>query len=157
MPPTEFQPNPRHVGMPYPGVFVLDERGVVVGKRFHDSYRERDTGSGLIAQTLSTLEAIPVEGAVSAEDPVRIRAWLDSPTYAWFQRLLLTIEVGTDPGIGVYGHPAPPGFVPLTVAVGPIDGLEVGPATWSPSQPHVDASPRRRSRFMGERSGARCR
>ena len=90
-------PNPRHVGVPYPGVFVLDERGVVVGKRFHDSYRERDTGSGLIAQTLTTLEAIPVEGAFSTGDPVRIRAWLDSPTYAWFQRLLLTIEVAYRP------------------------------------------------------------
>ena len=47
-----IQPNPRHVGVPYPGVFVLDERGVVVRKRFHDSYRERDTGSGLIAHDL---------------------------------------------------------------------------------------------------------
>jgi hypothetical protein len=90
------------VGVPYPGVFVLDERGVVVRKRFLDSYRERDTGSGsgLIAQTLTALEAIPVEAALSTGEPVRIRAWLDSPTYAWFQRLLLTIEVAADPGIG---------------------------------------------------------
>lgn len=134
-------PNPRHVGVPYPGVFVLDEQGVVVGKRFHDSYRERDTGSGLIAQTLTALEAIPAEGAPSTDDPVRIRTWLDSPTYAWFQRLLLTIQVDTDAGIGVYGDPAPSGFVPLTVAVEPIEGLEVGPPTWPPPQHRVRGLP----------------
>ena len=54
------QPNPRHLGVPYPGVFVLDERGIVVRKRFHESYRERDTGSGLIADTLEGLGVTPV-------------------------------------------------------------------------------------------------
>jgi AhpC/TSA family len=132
-----IQPNPRHVGVPYPGVFVLDERGVVIRKRFHDSYRERDTGPGLVAHALDLLEAAPIAGAPSSGDPVGIRAWLDSRTYAWFQRLLLTIEVVTTPGVGVFGHCAPPGFVPLTVSVEPIEGLEVGPTTWSPPQHRV--------------------
>lgn len=48
----EIAANPRHVGLPYPGVFVLDEEGVIVQKRFHESYRERDTGAGVVAQTL---------------------------------------------------------------------------------------------------------
>jgi hypothetical protein len=126
-----IQPNPRHVGVPYPGVFVLDERGVVVGKRFHDSYRERDTGPGLVAHTVGLLGTAPTSGVPSSSDPVEIRAWLDSPTYAWFQRLLLTIEVVTIPGIGVFGHRALPGFVPLSVSVEPLEGLEVGPTTWS--------------------------
>ena len=51
-----IQPNPRHAGVPYPGAFVLDERGVVVRKRFHESYRERDTGTGLLAQSLGILD-----------------------------------------------------------------------------------------------------
>jgi peroxiredoxin len=34
--------NPRHVDLPYPGVFVLDRDGVIAQKRFHQSYRERD-------------------------------------------------------------------------------------------------------------------
>ncbi len=36
-----IKPNPRHVDLPYPGVFVLDEDGIIVHKRFHESYRER--------------------------------------------------------------------------------------------------------------------
>jgi hypothetical protein len=30
-----------HYGIPYPGLFVLDEEGVVVEKRFEQSYRHR--------------------------------------------------------------------------------------------------------------------
>ena len=135
------QPNPRHLGVPYPGVFVLDARGIVVRKRFHESYRERDTGSGLIADTLEGLGVTPVGDELHTTHPVRIRAWLDSPTFAWFQRLRLTIEVVTAPEVGVYGHPAPPGVVPLTVSVAPIGGLEVGPTTWPPPLHRVPGMP----------------
>jgi peroxiredoxin len=48
----------RHVNLPYPGVFVLDETGTITHKRFHESYRERDTGAGLIAETLGILAGV---------------------------------------------------------------------------------------------------
>ena len=44
-----IKPSARHVNLPYPGVYVLDRAGVVVQKRFYESYREGDTGPGLIA------------------------------------------------------------------------------------------------------------
>ena len=127
--------NPRHVGLPYPGVFVLDERGVITQKRFHESYRERDTGAGLAAQTLGRLEVVNA-GEVTRDDAaIRVRAWLDSPTYAFFQRLHLNVEVSVAPGFHVYGHPVPAGFVPLSVQVAPIDGVEIGAAEWPVPHP----------------------
>jgi hypothetical protein len=126
-------PNPRHVDLPYPGVFVLDAEGRVGEKRFYESYRERETGGGLIAQALGIF-AEPVAPADAAGPVVRARAWLDSPTYAFFQRLALTVELTITPGFHVYGAPVPPGLVPLSVEVAPIDGLEVGPVTWPTPQ-----------------------
>jgi Disulphide bond corrector protein DsbC/AhpC/TSA family len=125
-----IQPNPRHLGVPYPGVFVLNELGVVVRKRFHESYRERDTGAGLLAQALGILDS-PHGAETAASGPtVRVRAWLDSPTYSVFQRLHLSVELTIAPGLHVYGAPAPDGATALSLDVSPIDGLELRPMSW---------------------------
>ena len=122
-------PSPRHVDLPYPGVLVLDEAGMVVQRRFHESYRERDSGAGLVARTLGLL--VPA-GAAAAEagDVVRVRAALDSPTFAFFQRLDLTVSLAVAPGFHVYAAPAPGGCTPLGVEVAGGPGLVVGEARW---------------------------
>jgi hypothetical protein len=122
-------PNPRHVNLPYPGVVVLDEAGAVVQKRFFESYRERDTGSGLVAQVLGIV-AEPASAMPVTEGVVKARGWLDSPTYAFFQRLVLTVELAIAPGFHVYGETAQDGLTSLAVEIGAIDGLEVGVARW---------------------------
>jgi hypothetical protein len=122
-------PNPRHVDLPYPGVFVLDAAGCVREKRFYESYRQRETGGGLIAQALGIFGE-PAAPATAATVAVQARAWLDSPIYAWYQRLALTVELTVAPDFHVYAEPASPGLVPLSVEVQPIAGLEVGPASW---------------------------
>src|SRR3989442_15388594 len=123
-----IKPNPRHVNLPYPGVFVLDRDGVITQKRFYESYRERDTGTGLIAQALGivTESSAPV---VATNGPVvTARAWLGSPTYVFFQRVVLTVEVSIAPAFHVYGEPAADGVPPLSIAIDAIGGPEVGPA-----------------------------
>lgn len=124
-----IKPNPRHVDLPYPGVFVLNGDGVITDKRFHDSYRERETGRGLVAQALGIF-AEPSAPAVMDGPVVAARAWLDSPTYVWFQRLTLTVELTIAPGLHVYGAPVSDGLTPLSVEIDALDGLEVGPARW---------------------------
>jgi hypothetical protein len=125
------QPSPRHQGIPYPGVFVLDEQGVVTDKRFYQSYRERETGAGLLRSVFDV--ETDVHGPVASFDAegVSVHAWLDSDRYRYFQRLYLTVRLDIAPGLHVYGLPIPEGFNPLTIVVTPIDGLEVGP----PEQP----------------------
>jgi len=128
--------NPRHVGLPYPGTFALDEDGIITRKRFHESYRVRDTGVGLLAWALGQLKLVD-DGAVTweDEDAVRVRAWLDSPTYAFFQRVHLNVELSVAPGFHVYGPPVPAGFVPLSMEVTPIEGVEIGTAEWPAPHP----------------------
>jgi peroxiredoxin len=126
--------NPRHVNLPYPGTFVLDRDGVITSKRFYESYRVRDTGAGAAADLLGLTPPSHGPEAGDAREGVRVRAWLDSPTYAFFQRLRLTVELVIDAGLHVYGRPVPDGNVPVTIDVAPIDGLEVGAAQFPP--PH---------------------
>jgi DsbC/DsbD-like thiol-disulfide interchange protein len=137
-------PNPRHVDLPYPGVFVLDRDGVVTDKRFYESYRERETGRGLAAQALGIVTEPSAPVVATGEPGVTAQAWLDSPTYVFFQRLVLTVEVSIARGFHVYGQPAGEGLTPLSVEVDPIPGLEVGPARWPRPQ-----------RLEGPGSGAR--
>lgn len=116
----------QHWGVPYPGVFLLDEQGYVRQKRFQQSYRERETGVALLEQGFglsSTIHGTPVQAQAQG---VQVTARLDSPTYRVFQRLWLTLNVSIEAGLHVYGQPVPEGFIPLTVTVTPAPGLVVG-------------------------------
>ncbi len=125
-----IQPSPKHANLPYPGVFVLDAAGRIEQKRFHESYRERDTGAGLIAQTLGIFEGGGGAPTTTEGPLARVRAWLDSPTYCSFQRLHLNLEVMIAPGFHVYAPPVPDGYTPLSMEITPLAGLEVKSIRW---------------------------
>lgn len=122
-------------GIPHPGVFVLDAEGLVAQKIFYASYRERDTGAGLLEHALGI--AAPSRGpeARSAAEAVEVRAWLDRDTYAWGQRLWLTVELEIAPGHHIYAPPTPGGYHPLTVAIDPLERVMFGTPRLPASQP----------------------
>ena len=76
-----------------------------------------------------------VGSSTREDEAVRVRAWLDSPTYAFFQRLHVNVEVSVAPRFHVYGPPVPAGFVPLSMEVAPIEGVEIGMAEWPVPHP----------------------
>jgi peroxiredoxin len=122
-------------GVPYPGAYILDERGVIVERRFEDSYRVRETAVGILEAAFGAISGIHGAEARAEGDGVLARVYLDSPTFRMMQRLRLTIELQIEPGLHVYGDPIPDGYVPLSVEVAPIEGLEVGPLEAPPSTP----------------------
>lgn len=127
--------NDAALGVPYPGVFVLNAEGIIVDKRFYDSYRERETGVGLLENALNVASARHGAEEQQVADAVQVRAYLDSPTFAYSQRLRLTVELTIAPGFHVYAAPTPEGYVPLSMEVAPIQGLVVGAPSWPPSRP----------------------
>jgi hypothetical protein len=124
-----------HLGVPYPGVFLLDAQGYVTQKRFQQSYRERETGVGILEQGFGVISALHGTEVVAESHEVKIRAYLDVDTYRFFQRLWLTIDLTVAPELHLYGQPIPEGFIPLTMEVTPIPGLVVGEAQWPPPHP----------------------
>jgi peroxiredoxin len=119
-----------HYGVPYPGVYVLDQDGLIVDKRFQQSFRERETAVGLVEGAFGLSAPHHGAEALTTTAGVQVRADLDSPTYRSYQRLRLALELDMAPGLHIYGQPVSHGYVPLTVEVAPIAGLVVGEARW---------------------------
>jgi peroxiredoxin len=114
-------------GVPYPGSFILDKQGVVVKRRFEDSYRVRPTAVATLETAFGEISGWHGPEDRAAGEGVTARAYLDSPTYRVFQRLRLTVELQIVPRLHVYGRPIPDGYIPLSIEVAPIEGVEVGP------------------------------
>ncbi len=113
-----------YFGLPYPGTFVLDEAGVVRDRWFEQNYRVRPTPSAIFEESFGANESSAVEARAHAGD-LSARVWAGSDTYHPLQLLNINIDLVIPDGLHVYTQPIPEGYVPLTVAIEPIDGLEV--------------------------------
>ena len=122
--------KPHHEGLPYPGVFVVDEQGVVTDKRFYQSYRERETGAGILERALGI--AAPRQGpAVDVSTRgVNVRVFADSASFGYFQRIWLSVVFDIDDGLHMYGDPIPPGYLAAHVSIDPVPGIDVGDVEW---------------------------
>jgi peroxiredoxin len=116
----------RFWGVPYPGEFLLDERGVVTQKRFQKNYRERETSQTILEQGFGVDASSHGPEARTEAGGVAVRAFPDAGAYRIYQRLRLNVQVVVPSGWHVYGLPIPEGYVPLSVSVAPVEGLEVG-------------------------------
>ena len=122
-------------GIPHPGTFILNADGTVRSKRFYASYRERDTGVGVLEHLLGIDPA--THGAVHEADAggVSVRARLDKDLYAWGQRVWATVELQVPAGLHIYGRPIPEGYFPLDVQIAPIERVEVGAPEFPEAKP----------------------
>ena len=116
----------RFWGVPYPGEFLMDERGVVTQKRFQKNYRERETSQAILEQGFGMEASSHGPEARGEAGGVAVRAFLDAEQYRIYQRLRVNVEALVPSGWHVYGLPIPEGYVPLSVSVAPIEGLDVG-------------------------------
>jgi hypothetical protein len=69
------------IGVSYPGIFVLDAQGIVVDKRFEQSYRVRPAPAILIEDLIGSGEEAAAVSARAEREGVTIAAWLGSSTY----------------------------------------------------------------------------
>ena len=122
-------------GIPHPGVFVLDTDGTVAEKHFYESYRERDTGPGLLQQVLGIAATHDGPRTQVASDVVQLQAEFDSSSYTWGQRLWLTVSLTIAPGYHVNGRPIPVGYVPLEIEIDPPNRVTVGAPRWPTPKP----------------------
>jgi hypothetical protein len=90
------------------------------------SYRERETGVGLLEQGFGLQSTSCGAEVVTQGEGVQVRAALDAPSYRFFQRLWLTVALTIPPGVHLYGQPIPTGYLPLTIEVAPLAGMVVG-------------------------------
>ena len=124
-------------GIPYPGVYVPDEEGIVVAKFFHDTYKKRDSPEMLIDAALGRLvlsEDVPSVSGGDAE--VRISASIHGGKGTLRQgiRRQLVVRCELAEGVHIYGEPVPEGMIPTTVTVSGPPGLVVEDPVFPPTE-----------------------
>lgn len=131
-------------GIPYPGSYVVDERGVVVDKFFYDSYKRRDSPENLIDAALGRVVLAEDNPHVEAGDPeIRVTATLHggngSLKQGAMRRLVVRFELRD--GLHIYGEPVPEGMVPTTVEVSAPEGIVREAPVYPPTTPlRLDAT-----------------
>lgn len=119
-----FPVRESYFGLPYPGTFVLDEAGVVRDRWFEQNYRVRPTPSAIFAQSFGGEESAAVEARARSGD-LSARVWSGSSVYHPLQLLHLNVDLAIPEGLHIYTQPTPEDFVPLSIEIESIDGLEV--------------------------------
>jgi peroxiredoxin len=125
----------RHKGIPYPGILLLDEQGIVVERQFEQSYRVRPTPDLLVEDFARSAGVTPAVSAEAQTEGVRVTAWLGTDHYRPYQKLRIHVTLQMATGVHVYGQPVPEGFTPLDVEVAPIETMTVEPAELPPTHP----------------------
>jgi hypothetical protein len=125
-------------GIPFPGVYVTDERGVVVAKFFHDTYKKRDSPENLIDAALGKIvldDATP--RAEAGEPDIRITAAIHGGKGTIRQGIVrkLVVRFELAAGLHLYGEPVPEGMIPTTVRVEGPPGLVVLEPVLPPTEP----------------------
>jgi hypothetical protein len=112
------QPDSFVHGVPYPGTYVLDAKGVVTAKYFEADYQERITASDiLVRQFGATPGRAAAENAASGASGVegkhlRVTASTSASFAVGGQKIALVLAVEMPPGIHVYA-PGVQGYKPV--------------------------------------------
>jgi hypothetical protein len=133
-------------GIPFPGVYVCDEKGIVIAKFFHDSYKKRDSAESLIAAALGQhiIDDSAPRASGGDEEDIRITAAVSggkgSLRQGVIRNLIVRFELGA--GLHIYSHPVPQGMVATEVEVS-------GPPGFATLPPRTPATEQLRLESMG--------
>jgi hypothetical protein len=117
-------------GVPYPGIYILDARGVVTAKYFEADYKERDS-TGLILLKQFGIEPETAHASQRAKHLTIITS-STAPVLRPSLKLELTAEIAMDPHVHVYA-PGVEGYAPVSWTMTPSDA-------WKSSEVHFPAS-----------------
>jgi hypothetical protein len=103
----------RTAGVPHPGTFIIDRRGVIRSRFFEREYQERSTAASILTRL-----GLDAGGDVRDIDgaQARFRISVSDATVAPGQRLTLRIDVTPGPRMHVYA-PGQQGYIPIALTI----------------------------------------
>lgn len=106
---TNIAPGDPSYGIPFPGSYVVDAKGVVKSKYFEDDYTERYSGAAIL-----THEMLANGGEKTTVDNPRLRlsSSASDATFAPGRKIALVLEVEMKPKMHVYA-PGVQGYLPV--------------------------------------------
>lgn len=126
-------------GVPNPGTYVIDAKGVIAAKYFEAEYAERVTASDILVRRFGALPAaldVPATNRVEGQH-LRVTASTSARYTIGGQKIALVLTLEMKPGIHVYA-PGVQGYKPVEWEMSPgAAGLPerlFTPVTWPPSK-----------------------
>ena len=97
-------------GIPYPGTFVLDARGIITAKYFEDDDRERYTAADILARQFGLVPAA-LRNEVQGRQ-LQLTASASNAIVSAGQRVALSLDIELKPNVHVYA-PGVEGYIPI--------------------------------------------
>jgi hypothetical protein len=124
------EPGTRSYGIPHPGTFIVDRKGVVTARFFEDAYQERYTAAAILAAQ----GANPIGAAVTAETQhLTMSASLSDSTVAPGERLSIVVTVTLRPTMHVYA-PGKHDYRVVRLSIDPQPWLRAHQTRYPPSE-----------------------
>jgi hypothetical protein len=123
----------RTAGIPHPGTFMLDRRGVVVTRAFEQAYQERTTASSL----LRSAETAGVTSTRAETAHVVITSSASDDVVAPGSRFSLHVDVAPKPTMHVYAPAPVQPYLAVRLTVASTDGLRAHPPTFPPGETYL--------------------
>ena len=123
-------------GVPFPGVYVTDESGVVTEKFFYRHYASRASAGSIVDSSLGEV-LMPKEAPNDSlrNDQVKITAFLADESLKFEYQSVLYVRLELEEGLHVYGGRLPEGYFATTASVAETKGLRVGTLSYPPTTP----------------------
>ena len=107
---TNYGPDDRGYGLPFPGMFIIDENGIVEAKFFELDHRERYTASHVLVRHFQ--DAAGNAATEMANDHLKLRASASDSVVRAGNRLTLILDVELPPKMHLYA-PGVEGYIPI--------------------------------------------
>lgn len=123
-------------GVPFPGVYVVDESGVVTEKFFERHYATRASAGSILNSALGKV-LIPADAPRRdfGDERVKVTAFLADEALKLEYRSTLYVRFKVAEGLHIYGDPLPEGFIATRVETDDTHGLRLGEPVYPPTTP----------------------
>jgi hypothetical protein len=118
-------------GIPFPGTYVLDAKGVIVAKYFEDDYKERETVSSIMVRQFGAAAGGTHSTKETKQLSVSMSASVDS--IATGQHVALVLDIDLKPKMHVYA-PGVEHYIPISWEIAPSEAAKVQDASWPKSE-----------------------
>lgn len=127
---TVPETNRQTYGIPFPGTFMLDRRGVVTARFFEPAYQERNTVASILARLGNQVD-VPATKVSSPQ--LEMTSFVTDSTVAPGTHFSVVLDVQPARGIHVYA-PGVSGYKPIALTIDPQQWVVVRSARYPPSE-----------------------
>ena len=129
----------RTAGIPYPGTYILDAKGVIVSRNFEEAYQERDSAASIIAALRQSVAA-PASGTSKSDvlgRYLKLGLGATDAIAAPGHRITLTVNLTPGPKIHVYA-PGQASYIPIALKMNDSPDWKATAAVFPQPTPFVD-------------------